>query len=80
LHKCYRGGPVVITLDIFHQAKIDRLPKGMSITLTACEGSSVERNFSLAHWLEKNDKKNAFTIFLSTPTKAIAEAARNHFE
>jgi sulfide:quinone oxidoreductase len=52
----------------------------MSITLTACEGSSVERNFSLAHWLEKNDKKNAFTIFLSTPTKAIAEAARNHFE
>ena len=75
LHKEYKGGPIAITSDIFHQGKSDKLPKDMPVALTACEGPPVEMAFSLAHWLEKNHKGNASTIFLSTPAKVIAEDA-----
>ena len=35
----------------------------------------IELAFSLAHWLEKNKKGDASTIYLSTPAKVIAEDA-----
>jgi sulfide:quinone oxidoreductase len=75
LHKEYRGGPIAITSDIFHQGKSDRLPQGLPVAMTACEGPPVELAFSLAHWLEKNHKGNANTVYLSTPAKVIAEDA-----
>lgn len=75
LHKEYKGGPIAITSDIFHQGKSDKLPKDMPVALTACEGPPVEIAFSLAHWLEKNKKGKTSTIFLSTPAKVIAEDA-----
>ncbi len=75
LHKDYKGGPIVITSDVFHQGKSDKLPKDLPIAMTACEGPPVELAFSLAHWLEKNQKGNASTVFLSTPAKVIAEDA-----
>ncbi len=75
LHKEYKGGPIAITSDIFHQGKSDKLPKGLPVALTACEGPPVEMAFSLAHWLAKNEKGKASTIFLSTPAKVIAEDA-----
>ncbi len=75
LHKEYKGGPIAITSDIFHQGKSNRLPQNMPVALTACEGPPVEMAFSLAHWLEKNQKGKASTIFLSTPAKIIAEDA-----
>lgn len=75
LHKEYKGGPIAISSDIFHQGKSDKLPKNMPIALTACEGPPVEMAFSLAHWLEKNKKGDTSKIFLSTPAKIIAEDA-----
>lgn len=75
LHKDYKGGPIAITSDIFHQGKSEKLPKNMPVALTACEGPPVEMAFSLAHWLEKNKKGKTATIFLSTPAKVIAEDA-----
>lgn len=75
LHKEYKGGPIAITSDIFHQGKSDKLPKDMPVALTACEGPPVEMAFSLGHWLEKNNQGNTSTIFLSTPAKVIAEDA-----
>ncbi|MCH7411352.1 FAD-dependent oxidoreductase [Belliella sp. DSM 111904] len=75
LHKEYKGGPIAITSDIFHQGKSDKLPENMPVALTACEGPPVEMAFSLTHWLEKNHKGKASTIFLSTPAKVIAEDA-----
>jgi sulfide:quinone oxidoreductase len=75
LHKDYKGGPIAITSDIFHQGKSDLLPKDMPVALTACEGPPVEMAFSLAHWLEKNEKGKTSTIYLSTPAKVIAEDA-----
>ncbi|HVW15505.1 MAG TPA: FAD-dependent oxidoreductase [Mucilaginibacter sp.] len=75
LHYEYKGGPIVITSDIFRQGKSDKLPAGLPIALTACEGPPVELSFSIAHWLEKNQKGNASTIYLSTPAKVIAEDA-----
>ncbi|WP_291144925.1 NAD(P)/FAD-dependent oxidoreductase [Flavobacterium sp. UBA7680] len=75
LHKEYKGGPIAITSDIFHQGKSDKLPANLPIALTACEGPPVEMAFSLAHWLEKQNKGKISTIFLSTPAKVIAEDA-----
>jgi sulfide:quinone oxidoreductase len=75
LHKDYKGGPIVITSDVFHQGKSDKLPKDLPVAMTACEGPPVELAFSLVHWLEKNQKGNASTVFLSTPAKVIAEDA-----
>ncbi|TWF34973.1 sulfide:quinone oxidoreductase [Chitinophaga polysaccharea] len=75
LHKEYKGGPIAITSDIFHQGKSDKLPENLPIALTACEGPPVELAFSLAHWLEKKQKGDATTIYLSTPAKVIAEDA-----
>lgn len=75
LHKEYKGGPIAITSDIFHQGKSDKLPANLPIALTACEGPPVEMAFSLAHWLEKQNKGKTSTIFLSTPAKVIAEDA-----
>jgi sulfide:quinone oxidoreductase len=75
LHNDYKGGPIVLTSDIFHQGKSDMLPEGLPIAMTACEGPPVELAFSLAHWLEKNHKGNASTVYLSTPAKVIAEDA-----
>lgn len=75
LHKDYKGGPIVITSDVFHQGKSDKLPAGLPVAMTACEGPPVEMAFSLAYWLEKNELGNASTIYLSTPAKVIAEDA-----
>ncbi len=75
LHKEYKGGPIAITSDIFHQGKSDKLPKNMPVALTACEGPPVEMAFSLAHWLDKNQKGDTSSIYLSTPAKVIAEDA-----
>jgi sulfide:quinone oxidoreductase len=75
LHKEYKGGPIVITSDVFHQGKSEKLPKDLPVAMTACEGPPVEMAFSLAHWFEKNHKGNASTIHLSTPAKVIAEDA-----
>ena len=75
LHKEYKGGPIAVTSDIFHQGKSDKLPKNLPVALTACEGPPIEMVFSLAHWLEKNQKGNTSSIFLSTPSKVIAEDA-----
>jgi len=75
LHNDYKGGPIILTSDVFHQGKSEKLPKGLPIAMTACEGPPVELAFSLAHWLEKNHKGNASTVYLSTPAKVIAEDA-----
>lgn len=75
LHNDYKGGPIAITSDVFHQGKSDKLPRGLPVALTACEGPPVELSFSIAHWLEKNKKGNASTIYLSTPARVIAEDA-----
>jgi sulfide:quinone oxidoreductase len=75
LHKEYKGGPIVITSDVFHQGKSDKLPAGLPVAMTACEGPPVEMAFSLAHWLEKYKLGNASTIHLTTPAKVIAEDA-----
>lgn len=75
LHKEYKGGSIAITSDVFHQGKSDKLPQGLPVAMTACEGPPVELAFSLAHWLEKNHKGNASTIYISTPAKVIAEDA-----
>jgi sulfide:quinone oxidoreductase len=65
----------VISSAVFRQGKSDKLQAGLPIALTACEGPPVEMSFSLAHWLEKNHKGSASTIYLSTPAKVIAEDA-----
>lgn len=75
LHKEYKGGPIAITSDIFHQGKSDKLPKDLPVAETACEGPPVELAFSMAHWLEKNKKGNTSTVYLSTPAEVIAEDA-----
>lgn len=75
LHNDYKGGPIGITSDIFHQGKSDKLPKDLPVAETACEGPPVELSFSMAHWLEKHKKGNASTIYLSTPAEVIAEDA-----
>lgn len=75
LHNEYKGGSIAITSDVFHQGKSEKLPQGLPIAMTACEGPPVELSFSLAHWLEKNYKGDASTIYLSTPAKVIAEDA-----
>ncbi|HET9487433.1 MAG TPA: FAD-dependent oxidoreductase [Chryseosolibacter sp.] len=75
LHNEYRSGPIVITSDIFHQGRSGKLPSGLPVALTACEGPPVEMAFSLAHWLERHDKGNASTLYLSTPATVIAEDA-----
>ncbi|MCB9046505.1 MAG: FAD-dependent oxidoreductase [Chitinophagales bacterium] len=75
LHNDYKGGPIAITSDVFHQGKSDKLPEGLPVAMTACEGPPVELSFSLAHWLEKKNIGNASTIYLSTPAKVIAEDA-----
>jgi len=75
LHNQYKGGPIVITSDVFHQGESDKLPSGLPTALTACEGPPVEMSLSLAHWLEKNHKGSASTVYLSTPAKVIAEDA-----
>jgi sulfide:quinone oxidoreductase len=75
LHNDYKGGPIILTSDVFHQGKSEKLPKGLPVAMTACEGPPVELAFSLAHWLEKNHKGNASTVYLSTPAKVIAEDA-----
>jgi sulfide:quinone oxidoreductase len=75
LHNEYKGGPIAISSAVFHQGKSDKLPTGLPVALTACEGPPVEMSFSLAHWLGKNHKGTASTIYLSTPAKVIAEDA-----
>ena len=75
LHHEYKGGPIVITSDVFHQGKSDKLPPGLPVAMTACEGPPVEMSFSLAHWLEKYKLGDASTIYLSTPAQVIAEDA-----
>ncbi len=75
LHNQYKGGPIILTSDVFHQGKSDKLPKNLPVAMTACEGPPVELAFSLAHWLENNDQGNASTVYLSTPAKVIAEDA-----
>jgi sulfide:quinone oxidoreductase len=75
LHEEYKGGPIAITSDIFGQGRSDKLPIGLPVALTACEGPPIELAFSLAHWLEKNRKGDASTIYLSTRAKVIAEDA-----
>jgi sulfide:quinone oxidoreductase len=75
LHNEYKGGPIAITSDVFHQGKSDMLPENLPVAMTACEGPPVELAFSLAHWLDKKQKGNATTIYLSTPAKVIAEDA-----
>jgi len=75
LHSEYKGGPIALTSDVFHQGKSAKLPAGLPIAMTACEGPPVELAFSLAHWLEKNQKGTAGTVYLSTPAKVIAEDA-----
>ncbi len=66
LHNDYKGGPIAITSDIFHQGRSDKLPAGLPVALTACEGPPVELSFSIAHWLQKVEKGGA-------PTKAASE-------
>ncbi|MDE3124909.1 MAG: FAD-dependent oxidoreductase [Bacteroidota bacterium] len=75
LHQEYKGGPIAITSAIFHQGKSEKLPPNLPVAQTACEGPPVELAFSMAHWLEKNKKGNAGTVYLSTPAKVIAEDA-----
>jgi sulfide:quinone oxidoreductase len=75
LHKEYKGGPIALTSDVFHQGKSNKLPPNLPVAMTACEGPPVELAFSLAHWLEKNQKGSAATVYLSTPAKVIAEDA-----
>lgn len=53
LYKEYKGGPIAITSDIFHQGKSDKLPQGMPVALAACEGSPVEMAFSSVERLVK---------------------------
>ncbi|MFD2145736.1 FAD-dependent oxidoreductase [Mucilaginibacter antarcticus] len=53
LHNEYKGGPIAISSAVFHQGKSDKLPTGLPVALTACEGPPVEMSFSLAHWLGK---------------------------
>lgn len=75
LYKKYKGGPIVITSDVFHQGKSNKLPKDLPVALTACEGPPVELAFSMAHWLENNQEGHASSIHLSTPAEVIAEDA-----
>lgn len=75
LHHAYKGGPIAISSDIFHQGTSPKLPKGLPVAMTACEGPPVELAFSLAHWLGQHNLGDASTIYLSTPAKVIAEDA-----
>ncbi len=75
LHEEYKGGPIGITSDLFHQGKSDKLPEGLPVAETACEGPPVELAFSMAHWLKENKKGDESTIYLSTPAEVIAEDA-----
>ncbi|MBS1605549.1 MAG: FAD-dependent oxidoreductase [Bacteroidetes bacterium] len=75
LHNSYKGGPIVISSDVFHQGASTHLPPGLPVALAACEGPPVELSFSIAHWLEKKGKGGASSVYLSTPAKVIAEDA-----
>ena len=75
LHNEYKGGPIALTSDVFDQGKSPKLPPGLPVAMTACEGPPVELAFSLAHWLGKNKKGTAGNVYLSTPAKVIAEDA-----
>lgn len=75
LHKEYKGGPIAITSDVFHQGKSTKLPIGLPVAMTACEGPPIELAFSLAHWFEKFYRGNSSLIHISTPAKVIAEDA-----
>ncbi len=74
LHSEYRGGPIAIGSDRFLQGKHPKLPP-IPEALAACEGPPVELAFSLADWLERNEKGNARNITLFTPAEVIAEDA-----
>jgi sulfide:quinone oxidoreductase len=75
LYNEYKGGPIAITSDVFHQGKSNKLPQNLPVTVTACEGPPVELAFSFAHLLEKNQKGSAAMMYVSTPAKVIAEGA-----
>ncbi len=74
LHHDYRGGPIAIGSDFFHQGKSPKLPD-IPLAEAACEGPVIEVGFSLADWLEKNNKGDASKITMFTPAKVIAEDA-----
>ncbi|MDD3788538.1 MAG: FAD-dependent oxidoreductase [Petrimonas sp.] len=74
LHEEYKGGPIAIGSDRFHQGQSPKLPK-LPQAIAACEGPPVEVAFSMADWLEKNNKGDAKKITLFTPGDVIAEDA-----
>ena len=74
LHHEYKGGPIAIGSDFFHQGKSPKLPE-IPVAEAACEGPVVEVGFSLADWLQKHNKGNASKITLFTPADVIAEDA-----
>lgn len=74
LYNEYKGGPIAIGSDRFHQGHHPDLPT-IPEALAACEGPPVELAFSLADWLKNNNKGNERSITLFTPAEVIAEDA-----
>lgn len=70
----YKGGPIAIGSDTFHQGKHPKLPK-VPVALAACEGPTIELAFSFADWLKKNKMGDEKNITMFTPGDVIAEDA-----
>ncbi|PSR25092.1 MAG: pyridine nucleotide-disulfide oxidoreductase [Sulfobacillus thermosulfidooxidans] len=73
LRNDYKGGPIAIGSDFFHQGTMtqDLVP----MAAAACEGPPVEMVFSMASWLKDHGLGNPDKITVFTPGDTIAEDA-----
>jgi sulfide:quinone oxidoreductase len=70
----YKGGPIAIGSDLFHQGSSPDLPE-IPRAEAACEGPPVEISFSMAQWLADRNMGGAEKITMFTPAEVIAEDA-----
>ncbi|MCY0898431.1 MAG: FAD-dependent oxidoreductase [Firmicutes bacterium] len=73
LHQEYRGGPVVIGSDLFHQGTMTQ--NLVPMASAACEGPPVEMTFSMLAWLRRHHPRSAGSLTVFTPGETIAEDA-----
>ncbi|MCY0881670.1 MAG: pyridine nucleotide-disulfide oxidoreductase, partial [Firmicutes bacterium] len=75
LYNDYKGGPIAIGSDFFHQGKETVEQKLVPLAEAACEGPSVEMVFSMITWLKEHGLGGPDKITVHTPGEIIAEDA-----
>ncbi|MCY0880847.1 MAG: FAD-dependent oxidoreductase, partial [Firmicutes bacterium] len=73
LYNDYKGGPIAIGSDLFHQGKGSE--KYVPHADAACEGPPVEMVFSMITWLKEHGMGGPDKITVFTPGEVIAEDA-----